>query len=96
MQEDPIKSFRNAFKQFLKEENLEQTFKQKQLITDWEKVMGRTIASRTTKLFFNKKTLFIQLSSAPLKNEMNNSRDQILEILKKEIGEREIEEVKIY
>ena len=96
MQEDPIKSFRSAFKNFLREENLEQTFRQKQLIADWESVMGRTIASRTTKLFFNKKTLFIQVSSAPLKNEMNNSKNQLLEILKKEIGDQEIEEIKIY
>lgn len=94
MKEDPIKSFRNAFKDFLKEENLEHTYKQKQLITNWEGVMGKTIASRTTKLFFSKNVLFVKLSSAPLKNEMQNSKAQILELFEKEIGPGEVKDVK--
>ena len=94
MKEDPIKSFRNAFQGFLKEENLEHTFKQKQVIADWERIMGKTIASRTTKVFFNKKVLFIKLSSAPLKNEMLNSKPQIIDLIEKEIGKGEIEDVR--
>jgi len=94
MSEDPIKSFRNAFKDFLKEENLEHTFKQKQLIANWEEVMGKTIASRTTKVFFSNKTLFIKVSSAPLKNEMQNAKSQILEIVEKEIGSGEVNDVR--
>lgn len=94
MKEDPIKSFRNAFQGFLKEENLEHTFKQKQVIADWERIMGKTIASRTTKVFFNKKILFVKLSSAPLKNEMQNSKPQIIDLIEKEIGQGEIEDVR--
>ena len=94
MEEDPIKSFRSAFQNFLKEENLEHTFKQKQLITNWEKVMGKTIASRTTKLFFKDKTLFIKLSSAPLKKEMQVAKPQILEIVDKELGKGEVTDVR--
>ena len=94
MEEDPIKSFRTAFKGFLKEENLEHTFKQKQVIADWGKIMGKTIASRTTKLFFSQKTLIVKLSSAPLKNEMQNSKAQILELIEKEIGPGEVEDVR--
>lgn len=94
MKEDPIKSFRTAFKQFLKEEDLEHTFKQKQFITNWEKVMGKTISSRTTKIFFSKKTLFVQLSSAPLKQEMQNSKDQFLKLIEAEMGVGEVEDVR--
>ncbi|MFK7954092.1 MAG: DUF721 domain-containing protein [Ekhidna sp.] len=94
MKEDPIKSFKNAFQQFLKEENLEHTFKQKQLIANWEKVMGKTISSRTTKVFFSKKTLFVQLSSAPLKQEMQNSKDQFLKLVEAEVGVGEVEDVR--
>ena len=94
MNEDPIKSFRNAFKGFLKEENLEHTYKQKQVIADWERIMGKTIASRPTKLFFNQKTLFVKLSSAPLKSEMQHAKDKIIELIEKEIGKGEIEDVR--
>ena len=94
MKEDSIKSFRNAFKQFLKEENLEHTFKQKQLIANWEKVMGKTIASRTSKVFFSKKTLFVQLTSAPLKQEMQNSKGDFLKLIETELGPGEVEDVR--
>ena len=94
MKEDPIKSFRNAFKDFLKEENLEHTYKQKQLIANWEQIMGKTIASRTSKIFFSDKVLFVKLSSAPLKNEMLRAKDQLLQIIEKEMGPGEVKDVR--
>jgi hypothetical protein len=68
MDNDPIKSFGKAFHQFLKEEHLDHTYKQKRLIANWERVMGKTIASRTSKVFFKENILFIKLTSAPLKH----------------------------
>ncbi len=94
MSEDSIKNFRTAFNQFLKEENLEHTFKQKRLIANWEKVMGKTIASRTAQIFFRNNVLFVKLNSAPLKQEMQNSKAKILELVTEEIGRGEIEDVR--
>ncbi|MBC6401940.1 MAG: DUF721 domain-containing protein [Ekhidna sp.] len=94
MKEDPVKSFRSAFQHFLKEENLEQTFRQKRLIANWGHIMGKTIASRTSKLFFKDKILFIKLTSAPLKNEMQAAKPQILEIIAKELGQGEVVDVR--
>lgn len=96
MKDDSIKNFRTAFQGFLKEENLVNTFKQKQVITDWENIMGKTIASRTTKLFFKEKTLFVQLSSAPLRSEMQNSKAQIIALIEQEIGKGEVEDVRFF
>lgn len=92
--EDPIKSFRNAFFKFLKEEHLEHTYKQKRLITNWEKIMGKTIASRTTTIFFKNKTLFVKLSSAPLKQELQNSKAKFMDLVTQEMGAGEIEDVR--
>ncbi len=90
MSEDPIKNFRSAFKEFLREENLEHTYKQKHLIANWERIMGKTIASRTTKIFFKDKIIYIKLSSAPLKQEMQNSKSTLLDLISKELGEGEV------
>lgn len=94
MSEDSIKNFRTAFNQFLKEENLEHTYKQKRLIANWEKVMGKTIASRTTQIFFKDKTLFVKLSSAPLKQEMQNSKAKLLDLVIEQVGKGEVEDVR--
>jgi len=95
MKEDPIKSFRRAFQHFLKEENLECTFKQKQLIANWEQIMGKTIASRTSGLFFKDKILFIRITSAPLKQEMRAAKPQILKRIEKELGRGEVIDVRL-
>ncbi|MEM6641499.1 MAG: DUF721 domain-containing protein [Bacteroidota bacterium] len=95
MDKDPIKSFRTAFEDFLKEENLTPTYKQKKLIANWEQVMGRTISSRTEKLFFKEKVLFIKVSSAPLKNEMLQAKQRIMEILENELGKGEVKDVRL-
>ena len=45
------------------------------IITLWEDLMGKTIADRTTKLFYKGDILYIELSSAPPKQELTiNSR----------------------
>lgn len=94
MNEDSIKSFNHAFKDFLKEERLEHTYKQKQLIANWEQIMGKTIASRTSKIFFKDQVLFVKLSSAPLKQELQNSKDQFMALVRKEVGVNEVKDVR--
>lgn len=94
MTKDSIQSFGAAFQDFLKEERLEHTYKQKQVIVNWETMMGKTISSRTEKMFFRGKTLFLKLSSAPLKQEMLNSKALLLERIAEEIGEGEVEEIR--
>ncbi|MGB0851120.1 MAG: DUF721 domain-containing protein [Bacteroidia bacterium] len=40
------------------------------LLNSWEKVVGKMIAQKTTKVFINKKVLYLTVSSAPLKSEL--------------------------
>ena len=94
MSKDSTHSFKEAFGQFLKEEHLDLTFKQKQLINSWDRIMGRPIAARTNKLFFKGKTLFVELSSAALKEELNRSRELVLSRLIENSEEGLVEEIK--
>lgn len=61
----------------------------------WEKLMGPTISGYTTDISLRKKTVYLKLSSAPLKQELNMSREKIKNILNEELGEEFIEEVVI-
>lgn len=95
MTKDNTQSFSSAFKKFLKSENLEQAFQEKKLIQSWESLMGKTIASRTSKVQIRNKILYVQLTSAPLKQEMNNSKLKILEIIANEFGEGVVDDIRI-
>ena len=87
-------TFKDAFGQFLKDEHLDVKYKQKKLIDSWERIMGRPIAARTTKMFFKDKTLFVELSSAALKEEMNRSHEIVLARMEEHMGEKLVDQVR--
>ncbi|MFY0687997.1 MAG: DUF721 domain-containing protein [Cyclobacteriaceae bacterium] len=94
MKEDSIKSFKQAFGNFLKEERIDQKFNEKRLISMWGETMGNPIASRTTKLFIRDKILFVYLTSAPLKQELTQAKTKVLEVISKKIGSGIVEDVR--
>lgn len=86
----PIKSVVEAF---LKTSNLEAKFGHEQIRQSWTEIMGEPIARRTTKLFVKNRKLFIQLSSAPLKNELIISKTKVLQRIHEFPGGKSIEDL---
>jgi predicted nucleic acid-binding Zn ribbon protein len=84
----------DAFKKFLKEENLEQSYLEKKLISTWGKLMGPVIAERTLRIFIKEKVMYVTLSSAPLKNELTNMKEQVLKKIEEEIGQGVIDSIR--
>ncbi len=74
---------------------LKSKFDQEQLIHAWERLMGKTIARQTKKIFIKKEVLFVQIASAPLKQELNLSKSKIMNILSKEFGREVVKEIVI-
>ncbi len=94
MSKDSTKTFKDAFGQFLREEQLDDKFDQRKLIQSWERIMGRPVAARTTKMYVRDGTLFVELSSAALKQELNNSRQLILERMEEHLGKKVVVDVR--
>ena len=94
MSRDSTQSFKDAFGEFLKEEHLDHKFKQKAFIESWERIMGRPVAARTTKMFFKGKILFVELSSASLKDELNRSQELVLARINENTDGTIVDEVK--
>jgi len=84
---------KEAINEMLKNFRIDNKFLQHKLIASWEKVMGPTVAHRTTKIYFRDKKLFVYLSSAPLREELFNGRDKIIKLLNEEAGAQVIEEI---
>ena len=78
----------------MKEEHLDHKYQQKQLIESWERIMGRPIAMRTTKMYFRNRTLFVEVSSAALKDELNRSRETVLARLLENSNDKIVNEVR--
>ncbi len=83
----------NAIRNMLKAYHIEDKFDEANLVASWENVMGPAIAKRTSKIYIKDKKLFVYLTSAPLRHELNMSRDRILVLLTKEFGKPIVNEV---
>ncbi|MBU2887909.1 DUF721 domain-containing protein [Gilvimarinus agarilyticus] len=77
----------------LKSYNIDRRFDQASLVTKWNKIMGTAIANRTTNLEIRKDVLIITLSSAPLKHELNNSKQKVMDMVNAEFGKRVVNQV---
>ena|SRR6478735_603971 len=68
-------------------------YKETFIIQNWEKIMGTPIAKRTTNLYIRNKKLYVHLSSAPLKSELNQSKHKVVELLNKAAEDKVLEDV---
>lgn len=75
-----------AFDSFLNAYNLKTKFNETFLITYWEKIVGATIATRTEKIYINKETLFLRISSAALRQDLVLSKTRLIDLLNTEAG----------
>ncbi len=86
-------SLKEAINQMYETYNLKRKVDEGTIIAYWEKIMGTPVAKRTTNIFFRDKRLIVELSSAPLKQELALSKPKILELFGKEVGLGVVEEV---
>jgi len=86
-------TIKEAFEELLETYRLKSQFSEAQVVSSWEELMGKTIASRTSRIFIKEKKLFVELTSAPLKQELSHSRERILEIFREKHGEGIISDV---
>ncbi|MEQ9423990.1 MAG: DUF721 domain-containing protein [Cyclobacteriaceae bacterium] len=86
-------SIKSAFDELLKDYRIKDKFMEKNLLASWGRLMGKPIAQRTEKLFIKDKKLFVYLSSAPLRSELDHSKSKVIELLNKEFSENVIVDV---
>lgn len=84
----------DALKKYLKEEKIDQKFNEKKLISMWEEIMGAPIANRTSGIFIKDKVMYVKLTSAPLKQELNHAKPKVLKLLEEKMGEQIIDDVR--
>jgi predicted nucleic acid-binding Zn ribbon protein len=90
------KPLKKIINDLLETYRLKSKFNETNITKTWEKVVGPLIAGKTTKIFLNNKILHITLSSAPLKQELLFSKQQLLQLLWDEYGKDTISDIYIY
>jgi predicted nucleic acid-binding Zn ribbon protein len=88
-----VSPLKEAIEAMLKTFHIDKKFYETQLIDNWEKIMGKPIAQRTTRLFINKGTLYVTLNSSALKQELAMSKTKMIKLLNESVPQAVIEDI---
>ena len=81
MKEHNIKRLSEAIADYLKFLKIEGKLQETDLIRSWERVMGKTIARETEKIYIKNSVLHVHLKSAALRNELAMMKSKVLDLL---------------
>ncbi len=73
----------------------ERSFVESKIKRWWSEQMGEAIVSRTSALSYREGELTIAVNSAPLRNQLLQSRDMIIYRINKYLGSDEVQSVKL-
>lgn len=80
-------------KDYIREMNLEDKLNEISVINSWNDLVGRTIASRTVKIYIRDKILHVHLNSSVVRNELLMLRQSIVDKLNKKAGAEVIRDI---
>jgi predicted nucleic acid-binding Zn ribbon protein len=84
-----------AIQELLKSYHIKNKFDEANLVTSWERMVGKPVAKRTKKIFIRNRVLFVELDSPGMKHDLNLHKGQILEVFQKEFGKEMLGEIVI-
>ncbi|PRY34692.1 uncharacterized protein DUF721 [Spirosoma oryzae] len=88
-----VTSLKDAIGQLLKAYQLQGRFNETYLEAFWGRMMGPAIATRTKRLYVRDGKLYIELSSAPLRNELVNAKQKLIQLVNRDMGSEVITDV---
>jgi hypothetical protein len=91
----PEANLGDALKAFLEKSRIKSGVKSLQIKDAWEQIMGKTVAKYTDKIQVVNKTLFVQTSIGPLKQELAYQKKTIIARVNELLGADTIEDVVI-
>jgi predicted nucleic acid-binding Zn ribbon protein len=80
-------SIEDLMQLFIKENNLTKGMQKIKIEETWIKMMGQGVATHTTSVKLQNKTLVIHLTSSVLREELSYGKDKIVKMMNEEIGE---------
>ncbi len=84
---------KDVLQDFIKEEGLEEGLLRQRLFTLWDEMLGVTVAKNTRNKYMKGRTLFVQLNSSVVRNQLFMMRQDIVNELNKRMGKSLIDEL---
>jgi len=78
---------------FVKEKNLQKKFDEIDVVSSWEKILGKIIASYTERVSLYNGVLFVKMKSPVVKNELMMMKEDIKKRLNEEAGSEAVKKI---
>lgn len=79
-------SISDALKEFVETNKLETGLNKVNVVDAWAKLMGNGVNNYTTAVHLERNTLYVQLSSSVLREELGYGKEKIISMLNEELG----------
>jgi len=89
------RKLREVIREFLQENQLDTKLKERELIRHWEEVTGKMVARSTHSIYIKNRTLFVEVRSSVVKNELMMIREGLVDTLNSISGDTLIDKIVI-
>lgn len=86
-------SIKDALKEFVETNNLESGLDKVNIADAWAKLMGNGVNNYTTAINLQRDTLYVQLSSSVLREELSYGKQKIIDLINEELGKEIIKKL---
>lgn len=91
--ENNSNSIKDLMQSFIQENNLSKGMQKIKVQEAWEKLMGQGVASYTSEVTLQHKTLIIRLTSSVLREELSYGKEKIVKMINEELGDQVVHKI---
>jgi predicted nucleic acid-binding Zn ribbon protein len=93
MRKSHTQPIHEVIRDLLREMKIDRKLKEVSLISQWESVMGKMVAVRTSQIYIRNRILYVHVTSSVLKSELLMMRQTIIDKLNENAGEKLVEQL---
>lgn len=93
MKRNNTKKLGDVIMQYLRQEGLETPLNHYRLVNSWKDVVGPVIFKHTTNIYIRNQTLYVQLSSSVIRQELQMGREILKRSLNSRVGAQVITDI---
>lgn len=86
-------SLSEVLKEYISEHKIDRKLKEIDIVDGWENLLGKTISHYTRNIYIRNRILYVDISSAVVKNELFLMREEICRRINESAGDKIIDRI---
>lgn len=87
------RSLSDIIEEFLKDTGLQKRLKEREIVAQWDDIVGKLVARTTQSVYIRDRKLFVTIRSSVVKNELNLIREGLMLEINRRAGYQIIDEI---